>query len=216
MTLEETAALAPEAWESFYVIVGSTAGALTGLQFVVLTLISEAGMVRGSGASLSAFGSPNVVHFCAALLVSAILSAPWHGLGPPGVAVAVTGVCGFVYCLAVLRLALRQREYQPVLEDWIWHAALPTLAYGALVDAGIQLWRASGEALFIVGGSTLLLVFVGIHNAWDTVTYVTLEAARKRKAKAEAAEVPERSAASGRAPAGMDVGVAGPPPPQDP
>ena len=62
------AELAPEAWESFYVIVGSTAGALTGLQFVVLTLISESGM-PSSGASMSAFGSPNVVHFCAALLV---------------------------------------------------------------------------------------------------------------------------------------------------
>ena len=108
---------APQAWESFYVIVGSTAGALTGLQFVVLTLISEAG-VPSSGASMSAFGSPNVVHFCAALLISAILSAPWHGLGPPGVAVAATGACGFVYCLAVLRTALRPVSYT--------HLTLPT------------------------------------------------------------------------------------------
>ena len=44
MILDEVAALAPQEWESFYVIVGSTAGALTGLQFVVLTLISEAGV----------------------------------------------------------------------------------------------------------------------------------------------------------------------------
>ena len=187
MTEHEVLAL----WESFYVIVGSTAGALTGLQFVVLTLISEAGMVRGSGASMSAFGSPNVVHFCAALLVSAILSAPWHGLGSPGVAVAATGACGFVYCLAVVRTALRQREYKPVLEDWICHAVLPIAAYAALVQAGVQLARASADALFIVAGAVLLLVFVGIHNAWDTVTYATLEAARKRRAKAEAAQVSE-------------------------
>ena len=76
-----TAPFTPQAWESFYVIVGSSAGALTGLQFVVLTLITEAGMIRGTGETLAAFGSPNVVHFCAALLVSAILSAPWGGLG---------------------------------------------------------------------------------------------------------------------------------------
>lgn len=197
MILEE---LALQAWESFYVIVGSTAGALTGLQFVVLTLISEAG-VPSSGASMSAFGSPNVVHFCAALLVSAILSAPWHGLAAPGVAVAATGACGFVYCLAVVRTALRQREYKPVLEDWICHAVLPIAAYAALVQAGTELARASADALFIVAGAVLLLVFVGIHNAWDTVTYVTLQAARKRKAQAAAAEAAERPAASGGAPA---------------
>lgn len=215
--MDETAPFTPQAWESFYVIVGSTAGALTGLQFVVLTLISEAGMIRGTGQSLSAFGSPNVVHFCAALLVSGILSAPWHGLGPPGVAVAVAGVCGFVYSVVVLRRALRQRDYKPVLEDWIWHAALPMVAYAALVQAGIQLSRISADALFIVGGSALLLVFIGIHNAWDTVTYVMLERAREGKARAAATEAMERPSASGSAPAGgKDVKPSAPPPARNP
>ena len=107
------------AWESFYVIVGSSAGALTGLQFVVLTLITESGALRGSGETLAAFGSPNVVHFCAALLVSAIFSAPWQGLGPPGIAAALCGACGVFYSIAVLRRAMRQRDYKPVLEDWV-------------------------------------------------------------------------------------------------
>ena len=35
---EGTSAL--KAWENYYVIVGSSAGALTGLQFVVLTMIA--------------------------------------------------------------------------------------------------------------------------------------------------------------------------------
>ena len=215
--MDETTPFTTRAWESFYVIVGSSAGALTGLQFVVLTLITEAGMIRGTGETLSAFGSPNVVHFCAALLVSAIFSAPWHGLGPPGVAVAVAGVCGFVYSIAVLRRALRQRDYRPVVEDWIWHAALPLVAYAALVHAGIQLSRVSAGALFIVGGSALLLVFIGIHNAWDTVTYVTLERARERKARTAATEATERRPASGSAPMPeKDVGPSGPPPTRNP
>jgi hypothetical protein len=183
--MEATAAL--QGWENFYVIVGSTAGALIGLQFVVLALINDAGMIRGTSETMSAFGTPNVVHFCAALLVAAIFSAPWGGLGPPGVAVAVAGVCGFVYSVAVLRRALRQRVYKPVLEDWIWHAALPILAYAALVHAGVRLSRASADTLFLVGGAVLLLVFIGIHNAWDTVMYVTLERARERKAGAATA-----------------------------
>ena len=215
--MAETAPFTREAWESFYVIVGSSAGALTGLQFVVLTLVSEGDMLRGSGETMSAFASPNVVHFCAALLVSAIFSAPWQGLGPPGIAIAVAGACGFVYSIAVLRRAMRQRDYRPVLEDWIWHAALPMIAYAALVHAGIRLSWVSSDALYIVGGAALLLVFIGIHNAWDTVTYVMLERARQREAKPDAPRAAERPSESRSTPAAAKgVQASGPPPARNP
>ena|SRR6266536_4124051 len=55
------------AWESFYVIVGSSGAALTGLQFVVMALIAESSR-RSSGREISAFGTPTVIHFCAVLL----------------------------------------------------------------------------------------------------------------------------------------------------
>lgn len=184
------------AWETFYVIVGSSAGALTGLQFVVLTLIIDSGILGTSGESLAAFGSPNVVHFCAALLVSAILGAPWRELGPPGVVAAICGMGGLVYSTAVLRRALRQRDYKPVLEDWVWHAALPMLAYAAMAHAGLRMTGDSADALYIVAGATLLLVFIGIHNAWDTVTYVTVQRARG-SARAAATRKGERSPTSG-------------------
>src|SRR6266851_422466 len=85
MIMEEPGLLPLARWESFYVIVGSSAGALTGLQFVVMALIAEA----ESGSSMlevRAFGTPTVVHFCAALLISAVLSAPWHSLSHAGIA----------------------------------------------------------------------------------------------------------------------------------
>ncbi len=170
----EAGAAALREWSSFFVIVGSSAGALTGLQFVVLTLVANAGTIPTSGETISAFGSPNVMHFCAALLISAIASAPWRAFGVVGVAVATCGALGLCYSLAVLRRALRQRSYAPVLEDWIWHAVLPTLAYAALLVSGIALRRGSADPLYVVSAAVLLLVFVGIHNAWDTVTYVTL------------------------------------------
>src|SRR6266850_8144370 len=99
----ESAAFPLQAWESFYVIVGSSAGALTGLQFVVLTLIGESGAVRGRKETISAFGSPNVVHFCAALLVASILSAPWSALRNAGVAVAACGALGVLYSAVVMK-----------------------------------------------------------------------------------------------------------------
>ena len=205
--MPETGSVMLKDWESFYVIVGSSAGALTGLQFVVLTLITEGGMVRASGESLAAFGSPNVVHFCAALLVSAIFSAPWQGLGPPGVAVFLCGAGGFIYSVAVLRRTMRQRDYKPVLEDWTWHAALPMFSYAALLYAGIRLARVPSQALYVVGGAVLMLMFVGIHNAWDTVTYVTLERARELRAKAAAARAAERHPHAPAAPgAGRSTG----------
>lgn len=61
-------------WANFYVIIGSSAGALTGLQFVVMTLIAEL-PTPGTTQDVRAFGTPTVVHFGTALLVSAIMSA---------------------------------------------------------------------------------------------------------------------------------------------
>lgn len=187
--MSETAA-ALRAWETFYLIVGTAAGALTGLQFVVLTLVSESGYIRTSGETLSAFSTPNVVHFCAALLVSAVVSAPWHGLGVPGIVLAICGVSGVVYSFLVLMRALRQRDYKPVLEDWTWHAIFPILAYASLIFAGIELSRGS-DALYVVGGASLLLVFIGIHNAWDTVAYIAVARSRHRASRAIHPEAPK-------------------------
>ncbi len=166
--------LAP--WGGFFVIVGTAAGALTGLQFVVIVLSAE--VEGGTEGATSAFGTPTVVHFCAALLVSAMLTAPWHSLPTAALALGACGLAGFVYTLAVLRRAKRQRDYLPVLEDWIWHTALPLIAYAALVGAAIALRIDPAPSLFVVGASSLLLLFIGIHNAWDSVTYV---AQRRRK-----------------------------------
>src|SRR5436190_10989847 len=99
------AALTPLAeWESFYVIVGSSAAALTGLQFVVIALGAEAKTLGGEQ-TIRAFGTPTIVHFCAALLVSAIISSPWHRLGSAAVALAACGVAGLIYTVAVIRAA---------------------------------------------------------------------------------------------------------------
>ena len=160
-------------WESFYVIVGSSAAALTGLMFVVITLIADLEAQR-SGGALAAFGTPTVVHFCAALIVSATLSAPWHSLTRLAVALGMCGVWGVVYGLIVVRRARRQSTYKPVFEDWLWHTALPLAAYTALLLAAIVLPRDPEPCLFVVAGAVLSLVLIGIHNSWDTVTYLAL------------------------------------------
>jgi hypothetical protein len=160
-------------WQNFYVIVGSSAGALTGLQFVVIVLIAEAQATK-SMLEIRAFGTPTVVHFCAALLVSAILSAPWHTLSSAGLTVGAGGAAGVAYVLMIIRHARRQTGYSPDAEDWLWYAALPFVAYAALLVVGILLaWRFR-SSLSVIAATALLLLFIGIHNAWDTVTYVAV------------------------------------------
>ena len=167
-------------WESFYVIVGSSAAALTGLQFVVIVLASEIGGL-GDPQAISAFGSPTITHFCAVLFISALLSAPWHGLLFAAVLLGACGVGGVIYVVLVLRHARQQKSYEPVLEDWIWHGALPFVAYTALLVAAMFLPRDPTPALFAVAAAAVLLLFIGIHNAWDAVTYMALERLKRPK-----------------------------------
>jgi len=158
------------AWENFYVIVGGGAAALTGLQFVVVVLGAELRTIA-SEHTTSAFGTPNIVHFGAALLNSALLSAPWKRVTSAAVAVTLFAAAGLLVTLNVLRHAGRQRDYVPVAEDWIWHVILPVVSYATLMASGLLMPGAPGPALFGVGGASLLLLFIGIHNAWDAVIY---------------------------------------------
>src|SRR2546426_4727252 len=66
-----------DGWENFYVIVGSSAGALIGLQFVVISLFASRPIDHLEAQAGSAFATPSVVHFGLVLLLSAIVSAPW-------------------------------------------------------------------------------------------------------------------------------------------
>jgi hypothetical protein len=158
-------------WENFYVIVGSSAGALIGLQFVVITLLVDLPIDRTDPKAGQAFGTPNVVHFGVALLLSAIVSVPWDGIEIVAALWGLLGICGMVYAAFVCRRMRAQTAYETVLEDWVFHGLLPLTAYAMLaVGAGVAYWHVR-PALFAVGAAALLLLFIGIHNAWDTVTY---------------------------------------------
>src|SRR3989454_151409 len=121
------------AWENFYVIIGSSAAALTGLQFVVVVLGAEA---RSIGPEVGAFGTPTVVHFCAVLLMSAILSVPWRAVSHAGLSLAAVGVAGIVYMAGVIPRGRPQAPSPTGVGERVWGAVflllpLPTLPAGA-------------------------------------------------------------------------------------
>ena len=175
----QEAVLSPLAtWQNFYVSVGTAAATLTGLMFVVVTLIARV-RVSSPSEAFATFNTPNVVHFGAALLVAAILSAPWQALWNAALLLGLSGLGGMIYILIVLWLARHHlAEYQPVLSDWLWYTFLPLVSYTALVVAAILLPSNPAPALFVIAAGTMLLLFIGIHNAWDVVTYTAFERSR--------------------------------------
>ena len=62
-----------------------------------------------------------------------------------------------------------------MLEDWLWHTVFPLVSYTALLVAALLLPGNPAPALFVIAAATVLLLFIGIHNAWDNVTYIAIE-----------------------------------------
>jgi len=174
------AVLPLDTWQNFYVLVGTAAATLTGLMFVVITLIAQIRIssprsIPSTGSHITVFTTSNVFHFGAVLLAAGILSAPWQALWPAGLLLGLAGLAGVTYMLIVLWLAHHHLDYQPVLSDWLWYTVLPLVSYTALLVAAIVLPSQPVPDLFVIAAVTMLLLFIGIHNAWDVVTYTAFE-----------------------------------------
>jgi hypothetical protein len=141
------------------------------LQFVVMTLIASMPAVRDGEGAGGAFGTPTVVHFGVVLLLAAVGTAPWAGVETVAALWVLVGVGGVAYILVVARRMRAQAAYRPVFEDRLFHVLLPVAAYAVLAGSAVAAFFQPRPALFVVGAVALLLLFVGIHNAWDTVTY---------------------------------------------
>jgi hypothetical protein len=157
-------------WDSFYVIVGSSGGALIGLQFVVMTLIADR-PPRWVAEAGKAFSTPTVIHFGAVLFLSAALRAPWDTTAPVAWLCVFAGLAGVGYILLTGWRIFVLKAYRAEFEDWLFHVFLPLLGYGVIAGAGFAASTHLREALFAVAGALLLLLFSGIHNTWDAVSY---------------------------------------------
>ncbi len=161
-----------EHWESFYVIVGAAAGALIGLQFVVMTLIAEKPPKRVAEAN-PVFATPTIVHFSVCFLVSALMSVPWARAAEAAWAWGLTGLFGFIYTLTVAARMRKQQAYMPDAEDWVFHAVLPLAAYLFLGLSASYAVSDEHSALFAVAAVAVALLFIGIHNSWDSIVFIS-------------------------------------------
>jgi hypothetical protein len=157
-------------WGSFYSIIGTGAATLIGILFVILTLISNRPIKSGDKAN-AAFSTPTIVHFSIVLLLSALMRVPWQTIFPLTVLLKLIGFCGVLYILIVARRMKNQKVYQTVFYDWLFHFIFPLISYLILLISAFSIMSCLKTAFIGVGTTAIILLFIGIHNAWDTVTY---------------------------------------------
>jgi hypothetical protein len=159
-------------WQNFYVIVGSAAGGLTGLQFVVMALIADMPAMEEESQAITVFSTPSIVNFGVVLLLAAVLVMPWHSITPVSIIWGVAGAIGILYTAITGWRFKKQRAYSPVFEDYFFRVIMPIIGYAVLGAAALTAKIHERAALFQVAAVALLLLFIGIHDAWDNATYL--------------------------------------------
>jgi hypothetical protein len=161
-----------EGWENYYLMIGSSAGALIGLMFVVMTLTAgrdRAETERGK----HLYTSPIVWHLAVILTLSGAAAVP-------GISAPIFGVAAV--CLAVSGLGWGIRSAVGIWRhpgaadaagfDTFWYGIAPTLIYVGLGIAGIGLLAEQAWGANAVAAALMALLLVSIHAEWDLVTYL--------------------------------------------
>jgi hypothetical protein len=165
-------------WQNFFMIIGTAAATLTGLMFIVITLIAGIDVhIPTVNAGISAFNTPTVVHFCSVLLLAVILSAPWQAFASVSLLLGLLGLGEVIYLITVIRRMRRIPGYQTPLRDRLWYSAVPLSAYFVLIVSAITLPVNPALVLYIISAVMVVLLFTGIRNAWDLLTYLAVDRA---------------------------------------
>jgi hypothetical protein len=160
-------------WGDFFFLIGSAAAGLIGLLFVVVTL--TAGVERSQalrGASL--YMSPTVGLFGAALFVSALILAPGLPSWLSTLLLAIVSLGGLGFAVRSYRgiSSFRPDAEPPHWSDAWFYGVLPGVVYAGLAGGALALGLHAGCAPLALGMMLLALLFVGIRNAWDLVTWL--------------------------------------------
>ncbi len=173
-----------EAWETFYLLIGTSAAALVGVMFIVTTLTAEIAtdqVDRG----ITVYQNPIVFHLGAIVTASALAVMPDGLIGVIAVLLIALAIAGIVYSVLTLRRTLERYEfYQSTLADRALYGVAPALAYAVIGAGGIAIFLAPGWAAEIIGAASLALLLVSIRNAWDVATFA-VRVARHQRARNE-------------------------------
>ena len=159
-----------QSWNNFYVIVGTAAAGLTGLMFVVVSLSTRAAAERREE-GVRAFVTPTVVFFATVLAVGALMTVPSISAGVLGSVLALggLGLLGYMFSRRGHKI---WKENALGRDDWLAYIGLPVLCYALLLLAGVCVWARAPFGLELLGLTAILLLLVGVRNAWDLVLWM--------------------------------------------
>lgn len=162
-----------QGWDNFFFMMGSAAAGLIGLLFVVVTLTSGADrsqIQRGQ----SLYMTPTAVHFAVVLTASAVALAPGLPIVVTAAIFCAVALVGFASAArATLGIAMpRPGAEPPHWSDFWMYGATPTALCFALCAASLAVGGRVAGAPYAFAALLLLLLLVGIRNAWDLVTWI--------------------------------------------
>jgi len=152
-----------EQWRELFVLLGSSATALLGLLFVVLTIHLH---TVKQDADFRLRARNNAYHLLNVFVVSALALAPQPAVFF-GIAVALVSLYGLRLPIRVTWYLYRQdkaiRESKPF---WIGAVVTISLAYSLGIAGGTALMTASYWGLPLVAASCVLLMIRTVLNSW--------------------------------------------------
>ncbi|HWJ39310.1 MAG TPA: hypothetical protein VNR86_11185 [Sphingomicrobium sp.] len=159
-------------WSEYFFMIGSSAAALIGLMFVVVTL--TAGRDRGElerGKKL--YTTPIVWHLGAVLVLSGVVLAPSATNKVLGIGALVIAVAGAIYA-GRITVGILHAKVAPSFTryDAIWYGIAPALAYCAIGVSGAGMLAGALFAPSAMAAGSMALLLISIHNEWDLVTFL--------------------------------------------
>ncbi len=65
--------------------------------------------------------------------------------------------------------------YDTPLKDWVWYLIVPLSMYIALIVTAIMLPTNPALILYFINAVMVALLFIGIRNSWDLLTFLAVE-----------------------------------------
>jgi hypothetical protein len=159
-------------WHDFYALIGGASATLVALMFVAAS-IGAGVFTREHQAGIRSFLSPTVVHFSAVLVICLLATIPTETWILLGLLQTCTGAIGLVYSGWIWRRMMKHGIIASIdVVDRLWYALLPIAAYLLVIAAGVSLPRQSEVSLNILALALILLLLIGIRNAWDMTVWI--------------------------------------------
>jgi hypothetical protein len=161
-------------WHDFYVLVGTASATLVGLMFVAVS-IGTSIFDEDHRVGLTAFITPTVMHFAAALFTCLLVTIPTQSWRTLGGLLGAGGLAGSIYCgKLVIRIFLRQ-HFKLDLDDRLFYFLLPLLGYLLALIAAALLLAQSTTSANLIAVAVLTLLFAAIRNAWDMMVWIVIK-----------------------------------------